>query len=146
MTDNERKFYKDAWQVQDASNIRGVTTSFAAHLDTLAGEGRTEEELRAHPATLAWMDKINCMMGRPAATPSGRDTEGHTLQGMLVFMWTAMCEYGKRYGIGETEIRQNATTMAYVSSLNAMLGNPEDEVVLAAMDKVLSVVKEAVPA
>lgn len=142
MTENERRFYSDSWTVQDACNLRGVTIALCRHLEALEIDGMNDAVLRKHAATLTWMDKINDLVGRPAVTSRGRDTDGRTVSSVLREMWCFMCDIGQDDGIGEQEIRQNATTMTWVSAVNAMLGNPEDHEIESAMSAVLLMNKE----
>jgi hypothetical protein len=66
----------DALTVQDACNISGVVHAFArampAILEDCRTQGKGTDMARTHPITLAFMDKLNSMIGRDDM-PNGQD-------------------------------------------------------------------------
>ena len=55
---------QEALDVQDASNLSGVIHGFSRAVNDLFDLGVRGDSLRAHPVVLAWLDKINDMVGR----------------------------------------------------------------------------------
>ena len=62
--DYERKWAQDALDVQDASNIVGVTNSFCDMLRVMRiGFMVDEPGVRKHPAVILFMNKLDSMVG-----------------------------------------------------------------------------------
>jgi hypothetical protein len=67
----EKKLLKDALDVQGAVNILGISKSFARALDDLYAHvlGRSSlNDVKKHPVTILWVDKIHDLVARPGAS------------------------------------------------------------------------------
>lgn len=65
------KLVVDCWQVQNASNLLGVSLSFhkaLCELRTLPPEIRIHE-VNSHPVTIMWMDKLMSLTGTQSYAP-----------------------------------------------------------------------------
>lgn len=71
----QRKHKVDAYDVQDACNFSGVALGFGRLIEELCDEvppGHNRNLwLTTHPAVVAWMDKLNDLMGRPCWSIDG---------------------------------------------------------------------------
>lgn len=64
----EKKLYKDALEVQNAVNLLGVSKAFAKAIQDLYEHVLNRSSLsdvKKHPITLLWVDKIHDLVGRP---------------------------------------------------------------------------------